>query len=238
LAAAVIAVVGLPALSSVPVAAASNATPPATPRLSHWWPADGNATDMVAHDDGHLRSGVSYGPGGDGADQAWSFAGGADNAVVFNRRVGNFGTAPFTLSFEVQTTFTGFEQAVWDKRDVCHNGSFWEFRIVNGDMSFDIYDTPPNVNPSVTSTIAVNDGAWHQIVAIREGRRIHLYVDGTLEGSATTSNVLNLSNDVHMTAGVNVCDGVDATVPFQGELGELKIYSGVQPPVQAPALAS
>jgi hypothetical protein len=223
--AAVALLAGVPWMAALPAAASSAATPAPTASPNHWWPADGSADDTVGHDNGRLF-GVTYGPGGDGASQAFSFSGNrasGHNEVRFNKFGGNFGHSDFSVSFEFKTTSSTHQQALWGKRGICNRGSWWDFRILgSGSLNFTVYGGRQFV--SISSSPGYNDGAWHQAIGTRQGTTVSLYVDGVLASTGTSGHKLYVHNTVHMVAGENVCDGVDGTVPFTGELGELMTY--------------
>lgn len=223
-----------------PEQAGHTATGAAMP--AHWWQAEGNAKDSVGTDHGRLV-GAGFGPGVLGPDQAFSFAGGGQR-VVFNKSGGNLGRGDFTLAFDIKTTATVMPVGVWEKRIACNtNGTpFWEFSMVGppqqaGAITFG-YGTPPAANPNATSTTRINDGKWHQVAATRHGRTVKLYIDGTLEATATSAATLNLTNTSPMRAGVSTCDGIDGTHPFTGELDELMIFRTAFTQQQIQALGS
>jgi trimeric autotransporter adhesin len=206
--------------------ASATPTPAQAASPTHWWPADGSAADIVGHDNGRLF-GVSYGPGGDGTGQAFSFTGAwgrRSNEVRFNKYGGNFGNSDFSVSFEFKTTSTRI-QALWEKWPVCHAARFWSFRITgSGKLDFSIDNATGSQFVAIESGPGYNDGAWHQVIGTRHGATTSLYVDGVLTATGTGPHTVYLHNTVHMVAGESVCDGIDGTVPFTGEMGELMTY--------------
>jgi Concanavalin A-like lectin/glucanases superfamily len=231
-------VVSLAALALLVVASGAGASAHTASAPAHWWQADGNAKDSVAHDNGRLGGGTGFGPGVYGPDQAFSFAG-RGQRVVFNKAGGNRGSGDLTFAFDIKTTAT-VQQGVWEKRIACDtNGTpFWDFRTTTrgtpvGSITFE-YGTPP-ANFFVASKTSVSDGKWHLVVATRHGRTVKLYVDGNLEAATTSATTANLSNNAPMRAGVSTCDGIDGTHAFTGELDELMIFRTVlgQPQIRA-----
>lgn len=208
----------------------------------HWWRADGTPRDVVGNDNGHPLRGADYGVGVRGpGDQAFHFNGkGAE--YRFNDRGGNFGRHDFTLAFFIKTRSTAHE-AIWEKWLVCGKSSFWTFRM-NGPV-------PPHgvAEPELMSdqlghddttgfhgTTAINDGAWHHVALARHGKTASLYVDGVLEATATTPRPVDIWNDEPLRVGASVCDGVDGTVSFTGELDELMIFKQALTQAQIQAL--
>jgi hypothetical protein len=235
-------IVSLAAVALLAVPSGAGA-PAAAPVPAHWWQAKGNAHDTpgpgARADNGRIM-GAGFAPGPSGTERAFSFAG-RGQQVVFNKTGGNRGTGDFTLAFDIKTTAT-IKQAVWEKRIACDtNGTpFWGFRMAaDGSIGFE-YGTPPNRDySSVGSTTSINNGAWHQVAVTRHGRTVKLYVDGTLEATTTTPATADVSNDAALRAGVSMCDGIDGTSPFTGDLAELMIFTAAltQPQLQALARA-
>jgi hypothetical protein len=215
----------------VPSGAGGTAIPAQATTPAHWWQADGNADDTpgpgIGPDNGTLE-GAGFAPGPSGTEQAFSFAGGAQQ-VVFNKAGGDRGTRDFTFAFDVKTTAT-VQQAVWEKRIACDtNGTpVWGFRMnargtPAGSIDFE-YGTYPTSGYFAISTTSVDDGAWHQVAVTRYGVTVKLYVDGTLEATSTSAVTANVSNDAQSRAGVSTCDNVDGTASFTGELAEPMIF--------------
>lgn len=79
----------------------------------------------------------------------------------------------FTVEIDMSTTDpTG---VIIGTRPTVRN---WTLQVVDGKVQFSLFDT---VNtPTITSTNAINDGAWHHIVAVRDAvnRQLKLYIDG------------------------------------------------------------
>ncbi|MCW3063941.1 MAG: hypothetical protein JWN32_1113 [Solirubrobacterales bacterium] len=57
--------------------------------------------------------------------------------------------------------------------------------LVAGKVVFHVGDTDNNRDVTIASTRSINDGAWHQVVATRDGLTgaLSLYVDGRVDGS-------------------------------------------------------
>ena len=82
-------------------------------------------------------------------------------------------TESFTTQIAFKTTATS--GVIIGTRPTVAN---WTLQLVNGKVQFSLFD---GKNTSVIiSNMAVNDGNWHQIVAVRDATShlLHLYVDG------------------------------------------------------------
>lgn len=204
----------------------------------------GNAADSVGRDDGKLV-GVGFGPGVmGGTDQAFAFYNGA-RQVVFNRFGGNVAAGDYTFMFDIWTT-AHVESAIWEKRPACDSDgtSFWGFRLGfgrlafgsrNGVVAFESQDIHGKNVVDLVSKTRVNNGEWHQVAVTRTGRTVRLYVDGSLKATGTSPQKAEIQIKAPMRAGVSVCDGIDGTHPFTGELDELMIFDSAlrQPQIQA-----
>ena len=216
-------VTSTPAPTATPVPTPSPTPVPPSP--TDWWQAEGNANDSVGTDNGTLV-GVTFGPGVNETDQAFSFGGAADQ-VVFNTDGGNPGTGAFTFAFAIKTTAATQERAIWEERAQCDSDgtSFWGFRMQpNGRVNFEAQNTAGEDYMNLGSTAPVNDGAWHWVAVTRQTTTASLYVDGQLQATSTTATTADISKTTPMRAGVSTCDGVDGTNALVGQLDELMIF--------------
>ncbi len=232
-----------PTVTSTPAPTATpEPTPsptPAPPSPTHWWQAEGNANDSVGMDNGTLV-GVTFSPGTYGTDQAFRFAGAADQ-VVFDTDGGNPGTGAFTFAFAIKATASTQEQAIWEERAQCDSDgtSFWGFRMQpNGRVNFEAQNTVGQDYVDLGSTAVVNDGAWHRVAVTRQTTTASLYVDGQLQATSTTATTADITKRTPMRAGVSTCDGIDGTNALVGQLDELMIFGVALTQSQIQALGS
>lgn len=81
-------------------------------------------------------------------------------------------------------------------------------------------------DPVIASTNTFATATWHHVALVRESLTVlKLYVNGTLEGSATISHTLNLAFGGHLTTGGHTWDGNDAW--YKGWLDELRVSKGI-----------
>ena len=91
--------------------------------------------------------------------------------------------------------------------------------MLNNGLSF--FTGNPDI--SVTSAIAINDGAWHHLVATRaQGGSVEIFVDGISRGTTTTNNNPLDANPSIMIGG-NVLD----SRYFSGLIDEAAYYPKV-----------
>src|SRR5262249_50332158 len=129
----------------------------------------------------------------------------------------------FSLGFWVQTTTSGNEALLGNRVSVGH-GNFLSVRLVRGslavEMDQDAYGT--NYVPLLSSR-TINDGLFHQITVVRSGTTVALYIDGLLDGSASSTGVTSLTSTSPLIAGAEPAVGFPA---FNGRIDEVTIYSG------------
>jgi hypothetical protein len=80
--------------------------------------------------------------------------------------------------------------------------------------------------PRVTAKHSINDGQWHHVAGVWDGKRIALYVDGALEQSEAVSGSIPQSTDP-LWVGRNPASGQEF---FVGLLDDIRIYAGALAP--------
>ncbi|MBI3853733.1 MAG: DUF642 domain-containing protein, partial [Verrucomicrobia bacterium] len=204
------------AIAAVPVCA----TPPSG--LTHWWPGENNANDIVDGANGTLQNGTTFAAGMVG--QAFSFDG-ADDYVSFGNTTGNFGTNDFTIEYWLKTSTTRIEPVI-GKWGNCGFSSFWDMRLSGGKLQLEMAsDASGNDVNSRPSNRSVNDGVFHHIAVVRHTTTISMYIDGVLDYTNSTPGITILNNSANLLAGSGPCIGVDGTQPYTGLLDDISIYS-------------
>lgn len=104
----------------------------------------------------------------------------------------------------------------------------------NGKLAYGNGDLIGGVDTIVTSTSAVNTGDWVHACATRDSSsgQMKVYVNGTLEATATGATGALVSN-----ASAYIGDGTDGGVNWQGNIDEVRVYSGVLSAADIGALA-
>jgi hypothetical protein len=229
---------------------ASNCAPVSS-GLVDWWPANGNANDIVGTNNGVIpdTNEVSFGPGEVGEAFVFSgvASGTAGNEVDFGTNAGNFGTNDVTIDFWIKMPSNApGAYAVLGKLPRCGDPiiNFWHLRIgpVNwtplplpGQLAFAIGNNGI-VLCHLQSSNTVNDGMFHHVAIVRHGVSYSDYIDGSLDSSATASGMADINNSAIMRAGNSDCVGVDNTQPFVGELDELVLWDRALSPSEIAAI--
>jgi hypothetical protein len=108
---------------------------------------------------------------------------GVDDRIDLGTTIGNFGTGNFTVETWFKSTTTG-DKTIFGKRVSCNSGSFWNLRLINGALYFEVYGT---ANVSAISPLATyNDGNWHHVACVRNNNTYTLYVDGAQKAQNVT----------------------------------------------------
>jgi hypothetical protein len=69
--------------------------------------------------------------------------------------------------------------------------------------------------------VDVNDGKWHHVTGVYNGKEIFLYVDGILDNSEQASGIIE-TNDFAVTIGQNVEHPARC---WNGLIDDVRIYS-------------
>ena len=77
------------------------------------------------------------------------------------------------------------------------------------------------VNPTMVSTVNVNDGGWHHVALVRNSGTTKLYVDGIEHDSYSDSNNYNYSGNVYIGRDLDC-----GTTFFQGFISNVRITKG------------
>jgi hypothetical protein len=185
------------------------------------------AVDASANsNDGIYANGVLLNqPGAAALGRAARFDG-IDDYVDTPRTV----STDFTLELWVNTTDPGLSggQAyegnglLWS--DVGGGANDFVLAMLNGALSF----FTGNPDTTVTSATAINDGAWHHLVATRTlGGNVEIFIDGVSRG-VTTTNGSALDANPSIMIGANVLDGRY----FAGLIDEVAYYPTVLSPAR------
>ncbi|GAB3036994.1 archaellum stator protein ArlG [Natronobiforma cellulositropha] len=208
--------------------------------LVAYWPFDEDdgdtAFDAAGANDGSHVGGVTPGREGLLSSTAYGFDG-VDGRVDVSDDEALRLTGDMAISMWINTTTLGesaadsnqtflLDKSHWDNREgylVADDGDYADevfFRVLgNGDHTDIAFDRT-----------LVNDGEWHNIVAVRDGGDILLYLDGTLQGQASDTALDASFVDLAIGAG-HTGHG-----PLEGGMDEIQIYDRALSPAEVDAL--
>ncbi|MGV3771475.1 MAG: LamG-like jellyroll fold domain-containing protein [Verrucomicrobiales bacterium] len=87
-----------------------------------------------------------------------------------------------------------------------------------------------NNRATVLSSSTINDNEWHQVVGVRRGNTLEIYVDGQLENTST-NNLGSVASNQPLTFG----RWANGSHPFQGEMDDVKFWSRALDPSEIAA---
>ena len=226
---------------------ASACTPPPANMVS-WWPGDGNAQDIQGGHNGSLQGGATFAPGK--VDQAFSFNG--TTAYVSVPDDPNlYPSGSFTVDAWIKTSqTTGTQQIInhYECANFCPPGasSDYEMSVIDGKLSGFIRDTT-GANQALTGTTAIANGTFHHVAMQRDiaGGEMRLYLDGTLETSATLVPTGVLQNDDGEADPVTIGAVIQNNNPgcgcpiqfFSGVIDEVEYFSRALTAAEIAAIA-
>ncbi|MFP2929023.1 LamG-like jellyroll fold domain-containing protein [Pyxidicoccus sp. 3LG] len=207
-----------------------------TSNIAHRWTFD-EASGSTALD----SAGTSNGTLGSSASRTVSFDGSGavtltptqqcdlDAQVDFGLAPGQFGTAAFTVSYWLKTTFNsnGFGDLIGNRVDG-NAGNYLSARLSGAsEASLEIYEDAAGTNGAGVnvSPSPLNNGSWHHVVYTRGGTSLKVYIDGVLIGSATSAAPTNLTgaNSFRIGRRLPTCLGGFYSIPASFE--DVRTYS-------------
>ena len=199
-----------------------------TANLVGEWKFENNVLDTSGNNNNGINNGATFVPGKIGT--ALSFDGVSNVVSVPNSPTLNFGTSDsFSISLWMKSTQSGGGDAgfglIVDKRRN-NDGIYQGYSIEDnsGLLIGRIRDASANDVP-VFSTTNVNDGKFHHIVYVvdRSTQTSKLYVDKTLQATASTSSVGSIDSSVNLLFGGQ--DPPNTQIDFySGVLDQVRIY--------------
>lgn len=186
-----------------------------------YWPLDATSGTVAADISGNNDNGTVNGA-------AWSSSGRINGCLVFNGassyvQIANHVDNDFSISFWVKTSQTA-GTGEWYNGAGLVDGDYpgvandFGTALLGGKFAFGI----GNPDATISSSISINDGKWHQCVATRQQATglIKIYVDGVLQGTGNENkNTLNASSRLLFGA---IASGGGY---FNGSLDDIKIFN-------------
>ena len=192
--------------------AQSNCVVPPSDQVS-WWPADGDATDIIGANDGTLVGSATFDTGYVG--QAFSFSGGS---------VALTSQPPLAQGFTIET-WVNFENATYNNFQSIFNNNQLFLRkngLLEGN-TFAIFVTLANGGGDrAQSIVPPVAGTWTHVAGSWDGTLLKLYVNGQLQSLGSAPSPLTLTT-VQAQIGRGEQTGL-LTHPFFGRIDEFGIY--------------
>jgi hypothetical protein len=178
--------------------------------LAAFYPFNGNANDVTGNNNnGTVNSAILTTDRFGNANSAYNFT--TTSNIEVAASAFQLGVSDYTLSYWIKTTAA--DVVVMGKGAHTLLGMM---QYINGDGTVQCrLEYPTGI---VNSSIPINNNVWHQVVFVRIGTTAKIFIDGSLNTTATVP-LSNISNAELMTIGHSGAD------PFPGQLDDVKIYN-------------
>jgi len=144
---------------------------------------------------------------------------GVDDKVDLGATLGNLGTGNFTFETWFKSTATG-DRCLVSKRAACTASNFWNVRLINGAVHFEVCanGAQSNLLSLQTPLNTYNNGNWYHVACTRNSNVYTLYINGVQVAQGVTGTT-SYSNAIALTLGAGPCGN------FIGTLDETRIWS-------------
>jgi hypothetical protein len=182
----------------------------------NWYPADvstaeeGNAVDIVSHNNGTLQNGATFAPGKVGT--AFSLDGVDDNIEVPHRASLQLNT--LTIDAWINRTSTADARIV-DKMTAGGEDGY-ALDIVNNHLRLIIGDA------SVVGTTTLTTGTYVHVAGTFDGADLRVYVNGTLDGTTNVGSATTPTNALPLHIG---SDSTGSGSLFAGQIDEVELFN-------------
>jgi hypothetical protein len=194
-----------------------NPPPPCVPpptNLVSWWPAEGNAMDLLGGNSGIQENNISYGPGEDG--QAFVFNGSSSYITIGNPP--NLQLQDFTIEAWIQRSSSSVVSLTSGNADLFAYGSGGYGFGIDNDGS--LYLTKSGVDSVQAGTGLTDTTNFHHVAVTKSGSSVVFYLDGSPVGTAGYGDVFTFGGTISIGA-----QGDNEQAPFYGAIDELTVYS-------------
>lgn len=196
---------------------------PAPSGLVAWWPADGNATDVIGNSNGTLQGDTTYAPGEVG--QAFSFDGDGDFIEIDEQANLDFGAGDFTIEAWVKFNSLATDQTLFGKHvlGASNPAYFLEFNVP-GSLRLMVFESVANKN-DLSAPVTLVVGQWYHVAGVREGNTNRLYLNGSFIGSQISGSNVNTGTGGTARIGRHPHGDFGITRFVDGYIDELSLYN-------------
>ncbi|RTY36918.1 DUF4347 domain-containing protein, partial [Chlorobium phaeovibrioides] len=180
--------------------------------------ADGTLLNMDDAD--RVTSAAQFGP-----KNALDFDGTNDyvNLGSFTDFYGSNYDSDYTISAWVKPADTALNQSIFYARENTADEKYLDLCVnSDGTLTFIVRTIYPDTQGSVTSTVRVDDGRWHNVTAVKSGSVHTLYIDGVSAGMFTLGE--NLMQLDYFYIGASRTDSNNIAQFFNGRIDEFRLW--------------
>jgi len=194
-----------------------------SPCMLSYWKLDENSDPVIDSFDGN--DGTNHGAIRNQAGQvgnAYSFDGVDDYLEIPHNSNLDFGTGAFTLEawIKANTIQTSYPMILSYRGSDAYNGYFLCLNVGGAGVQGSLMLQIDGIN-YLPCTTDLRDNNWHHVAATRTGTTLYFYVDGTVDGTATSNKNMNSIYDLWI--------GRDQASPsntaWAGLIDEVAVYS-------------
>jgi hypothetical protein len=197
-------------------------TPPPA-NMIDWWPAEGNANDIVGAHNGTLQNGATFATGYVG--QAFKLDGVADSVDV--GAVGLTGT--FTIDAWVNPAqLSGDTRTIISKDDGANHS--YQFYFFEGQLQLVVFSSAGLTAYSTSAVGSLN--AWQHVAvtyngSAAAGAKMNFYVNGVNASSSVQGGLDNGGTPNNISTPARIGAFASGAHPYQGLIDELEIFNRV-----------
>jgi hypothetical protein len=92
--------------------------------------------------------------------------------------------------------------------------------VMEGDSGLPSFSSRNTCCPAATATKRIDDTKWHDLLGVRTGSALALYVDGQLDGQVASGAAVSFNDASELYIGKDP----DGAFPFVGEIAEIIVY--------------
>jgi hypothetical protein len=191
------------------------------------YPFSGNANDVSGNGHHGVVNGATLTTDRSGTPNSAYYFNGNNNHILFDNVIAQFGTSNFSVCFWMNTSSSNHFKFMGN-RSICTNTNMWEVSVSSGTYIGKIRGVVNQTNGTNLNSnygnITVNDGNWHQIVFLRDGKTTKIYVDCVLDHVQTVNGIANVTSSSPFMIGSSACAEVDDSKHYLGKLDDIKLY--------------
>ena len=194
--------------------------------LGTWNFDSANANDSVGSNNGTANNITFTTAGG----RTFADLNGTNGEILLDQSVGDHwgSNATWSMWFKTTATASAQDDFLYMVRE-SYSGSSQSYFTVTMKTAGHLIANMRNKSgtfataPSWAATV-VNDGNWHMVTFVREGTSLHLYVDGSLEGSLTNISGTFLAN-VPVRIGSYSAGSTSPSKWFDGQIDDMRMWT-------------